>query len=85
MCQAYTFCHKKYYRSSHKKKLELLPADLVKFEGCSVASQDSLFDGTKLSLLERPGGLGGSSDTFSLQLVSPQQSTQGGRKVLLVG
>ena len=78
---AYTFCHKKYYQSAHKRKLELLPADLVKFEACSVASQDSLFDGTKLSLLERPS----SSDTFSLQFPSLQPPAPGGRKVLLEG
>merc|ERR1719242_3002359 len=61
---AYTFCHKKWYKSCHKEKLELLPTDLLKFDERSVASQDSLFEGTRLSLLERPR----STDTFSLHL-----------------
>ena len=64
--QAYTFCHKKWYKRCYKEKLELLPTDLLKFEESSMRSEDSLFDGTRLSLLERPR----STDTFSLQAVA---------------
>ena len=73
--QAYSFCHSNWYSSSYKQKLELLPRDLLRFEENSMRSEDSLFDGTKLSLLERPR----STDTFT---PSEEQSPGEGLKDL---